>query len=232
MTNSAFARNFTDPAFIERYLRDGPAAFAPGHAGLLQMVYVLLAETMPEDGRVLVVGAGGGLETRALAERAPGWRFTGVDPSPQMLALAGVVAGPAAGDRLELVEGEVAAAPAGPFDAATCLCVLGVLPDDGAKLGLLQGAHGRLKPGAPFLLVDQCLDRAAPDFDLRLDRYAAYARASGVDAEVVAGARATMAASTTVVSRARDEALLTEAGFRDAEVFYVGFAWTGWIAYA
>ncbi len=196
------------------------------------MVHVLLAETVPEFGRVLVVGAGGGLETRALAERASGWSFTGVDPSARMLDLARATAGPVAGRRMELIEGGVADAPEGPYEAATCILVLGMLPDDGAKLDLLTETHRRLSPGAALVLVDQCLDRSAPDFTLRLDRYAAYARASGVDAETVAGARATLSASTTVVPRARNAALLAEAGFLDAEVFYTGMAWTGWIAHA
>lgn len=231
MTES-FARHFADPAFVERYLQSGPPAFTPGHSGLLQMVYVLLAEAVPERGRVLVVGAGGGLETRALAERAAGWSFTGVDPSATMLDLARATAGAVAGERLALIQGGVADAPPGPYDAATCILVLGVVPDDGAKFDLLAGTHRRLSPGAPFILVDQCLDRTAPDFAQRLDRYAAYARASGVDAETVAGARASLAASTTMVTRARNEALLQEAGFQQAEVFYTAMAWTGWIARA
>nr|WP_281410078.1 class I SAM-dependent methyltransferase [Rhizobium leguminosarum] len=37
---------------------------------------------------MLVVGAGGGLEIRAMAEARPDWRFTGIDPSPAMLELA------------------------------------------------------------------------------------------------------------------------------------------------
>ena len=38
------------------------------------------AEKAPADGRILEVGAGGGLELRAFAEAQPGWRFGGVPP--------------------------------------------------------------------------------------------------------------------------------------------------------
>lgn len=199
---------------------------------MLQMIAVLLAESVPADGRLLVVGAGGGLETRYLAGAEPGWRFTGVDPAPAMLDLARTVAGPMAGDRLTLVEGTVADAPAGPFDAATCILVLGLIADDGGKLDLLQETRRRLKPGAPFILVDQCIDRAAPDFDRRLARYAEYARRSGVDAGTVADAKTAVGALESMVPARRDEELLREAGFHHAEVFYVGMAWRGWIAYA
>jgi tRNA (cmo5U34)-methyltransferase len=158
--------------------------------------------------------------------------FIGVDPASAMLDLARAVAGPAAGDRLTLIEGTVADAPAGPFDAATCVLVLGLLPDDGSKLDLLRGTYDRLRPGAPFVLVDQCFDRDTADFDTRLERYAAYARRSGVNDDVVTGAKANLRTATSGVPAWRNEQLLDEAGFKHVESFYVGMAWRGWIAYA
>ena len=227
-----FNANFADPERVKGYTEKGPPAFAPGHAGMLQMAGVLLGEAMPDDGRLLVIGAGGGLETRYLASVEPTWRFVGVDPASAMLDLARAVAGPVAGDRLTLIEGTVLDAPVGPFDAATCILVLGVVADDGGKLAQLKEVRRRLKPGAPFILVDQCIDRSAPDFQLRLDRYASYALRSGVDAETVAGAKAAVSSSATMVSACRNEGLLHDAGFHDLDVFYVGMAWRGWIAYA
>ena len=225
-------RNFANPEWVKQYTEQGPSAFAPGHAGLLQMIGVLLAESMPDDGQLLVVGAGGGLETRYLAGVESGWRFVGVDPAGAMLDLARAVAGPIAGDRLILLEGVVTDSPSGPFDAATCILVLGLVADDGGKLALLEEVRRRLRPGAPFILVDQCIDRSAPDVELRLNRYARFALRSGVDADTVANAKAAVGQLESIVSAARNEELLLEAGFHDAEVFYVGMAWRGWIAYA
>ena len=224
--------NFTDPDRVRRYVEQGPAAFAPGHAGMLQMIGVLLAERVREAGQLLIVGVGGGLETRYLAGVEPTWRFLGVDPAEPMLDLARAVAGPTAGDRLTLIEGTVTDAPAGPFDAATCVLVLGLVPDDGSKLALLRDVRRRLRPGAPFVVVDQCLDRAAPDFELRLDRYARYAQRSNVDAATVANAKKAVGALHSMVTAERDEELLREAGFRGAELFYLAMAWRGWIAFA
>ena len=229
---SELTRNFVDPERVKQYTEQGPPAFAPGHAGMLQMVGVLLAESVPDDGQLLIVGAGGGLETRYLAGVEPGWRFVGVDPAGAMLDLARTVAGPIAGDRLTLIEGTVTDASRGPFDAATCILVLGLIADDGGKLALLQEVRRRLKPGAPFVLVDQCIDRSDPDVDLRLDRYARFALRSGVDADTVAKAKAAIGQLESMVPAGRNEELLGEAGFHDAEVFYVAMAWRGWIAYA
>ena len=102
------------------------------------MIGVLLAERVPQDGQVLVVGAGRGLETRRLADVEPDGRFVGVDRASAMLDLARAVAGPVAGDRVTLIQGTVLDAPAGPFDAATCILVLGLVADDGSKQTLLE----------------------------------------------------------------------------------------------
>ena len=224
--------NFVDPERVRHYIEKGPPAFTPGHAGLMQMIGILLGETMPVDGNILVIGAGGGLETRYLAGVEPQWRFVGVDPAVAMLDLARATAGDAAGDRLTLIKGTVADAPEGPFDAATCILVLGLIPDNGGKLDLLCQARHRLKPGAPFILVDQCFDRNAADFTKRLDRYAAYARRSGIDGDVTASARAGVAALESMVPAQRDAQLLAEAGFSGTELFYLGMAWQGWLSYA
>lgn len=224
--------SFADPDRIKRYTEQGPPAFAPGHGGMLQMIGVLLGESMPDTGELLVVGAGGGLETRYLAGIEGGWRFVGVDPAGPMLDLAVAVAGPVAGDRMTLIEGTVEDAPGGPFDAATCLLVLGLVDDDGGKLALLNGVRSKLKSGAPFILVDQCIDRSAPDVEKRLARYANYALRSNIDPDTVRSARTAVAAMQSMVPAWRNEELLREAGFREADVFYVGMAWRGWIAYA
>lgn len=229
---SEFNSFFADAERVKQYTETGPPAFTPGHAGLLQMAGVLLGESMPADGRLLVVGAGGGLETRYFAEVEPGWRFVGIDPAAPMLDLARTIAGPVAGDRLTLIQGTVDAAPVEPFDGATCILVLGLVADDGGKLALLQGVRRRLKPGAPFVLVDNCLDRSAPDFAHRLARYARYAARSGIDAETVEQAKEAVGAMETMVPPHRNEELLSEAGFQGCEVFYVGMAWRGWLCYA
>ena len=133
---------------------------------------------------------------------------------------------------MTLIEGTVLDAPPGPFDAATCVLVLGLIADDGGKLSTLREVRRRLEPGAPFVLVDQCIDLSAPDAPRRLERYGSYALRSGVAAETVMSAKAAIGASTSMVPDRRDRELLDQAGFKEAELFYLGMAWRGWIAYA
>jgi tRNA (cmo5U34)-methyltransferase len=120
------ASPFTDPDAVARY-RDGPPRQVPGFAGLHRMTELLVAERTPDDGRVLVLGAGGGLELEHLAAAHSGWEFDGVDPSAQMLGLAEATTEPFAA-RIRLHEGYVDSAPAGPFDAAVCLLTLHFIP--------------------------------------------------------------------------------------------------------
>ena len=113
---------FNDPNAVAAYA-EGPVRNVPGWADMLRMTELLLAERVPHDGRVLVVGAGGGLELKRFAEAHAGWSFVGVDPAREMLKLARATLGPLV-SRTELHEGYVETASAGPFDGATCLLTL------------------------------------------------------------------------------------------------------------
>lgn len=48
----------------------------------------LLRSALGDSAHVLVVGSGSGEEAVGLAAEEPGWRVTGVDPSPDMTRIA------------------------------------------------------------------------------------------------------------------------------------------------
>ena len=224
-----FLSAFSDPQAVARYT-DGPPRFVPGFADLHRMTGILLAERAPHDARVLVLGAGGGLELQALAEAYPGWRFVGVDPSEQMLDLASRRLG-TLGARVELVHGYIEDAPLGPFDAATCLLTLHFL-DPAERRRTAQDIRRRLKPGAPFVAAHGSFPQAGGERALWLSRYADFAIASGADPEQANNARAAVDAHLDMLSPAQDEAILGESGFADVSLFFAAFTWRGWVAYA
>ncbi|MFC3231194.1 class I SAM-dependent methyltransferase [Marinibaculum pumilum] len=221
--------HFADPAAVARYA-EGPPRFVPGFADLHRMAAILLAEVVPDDARLLVLGAGGGLELKAFAAAQPGWRFDGVDPAPEMLALAGRTMGPLA-DRARLHCGTIDDAPDGPFDAATCLLVLHFL-DAAERRRTAEAVRRRLKPGAPFIAAHSSFPQAEPARARWLDRYAAFAIASGADPGLAWNARAAVDRSLALLPPEADEAILREAGFRDVTPFYAAFTWRGWVGYA
>lgn len=220
---------FDDPAVVARYV-DGPPRFVPGLADLHRMAAILLAEHAPATARVLALGAGGGMELKALAETHPGWTFVGVDPAPAMLALAADTLGPLA-VRADLVEGYVDDAPAGPFDAGVCLLTLHFL-DAAERLRTLREVRRRLRPGAPFVAAHASFPQGEGERDRWLARYAAFALSAEADPAMVERAVEAVSANLHLLPPQEDEALLREAGFGDVTPFYAAFTWRGWVAYA
>jgi tRNA (cmo5U34)-methyltransferase len=223
-----FLESFSDPAEVAKYA-DGARRFVPGLDGLHRMTHVLLAERVPVDARILVLGAGGGLELRAMAEAHPLWTFVGVDPAEEMLRLAAQTLGPLA-DRVELVKGYIDDAPAGPFDGATCLLTLHFL-DAQERRRTAERIRSRLKTDAPFVAAHSSFPQGAGERATWLARYTAYAIASGADPQLASNARAAVESSVNLFTPEADEAILRDAGFRDVQQFFAAFTWRGWIAY-
>jgi tRNA (cmo5U34)-methyltransferase len=220
---------FSDPNAVARYA-EGPPRFVPGFADLHRMTSVLLAEHAPEDANVLVVGAGGGLELKALAEAHPRWTFVGVDPAAEMLKLAERTLGPL-GPRVQLHQGYIDDAPPGPFDAATCLLTLHFLDAEERRRTAIE-IRRRLKPGAPFVAAHSSFPQREGKRAIWLSRYAAYAVASGAEAGQVNNMRSAVEKSLNMFDPEQDEAILRDAGFVDVDLFFAAFTWRGWVAYA
>jgi tRNA (cmo5U34)-methyltransferase len=219
------------PALSDNYER-GPRWFVPGYDASHAMAAVLLRDRMGEHGRILVIGAGGGVELSVFARECEGWTFTGLDPSAQMLRQAKLkLESVGASDRVTWVQGEIEKSPLGPFDAATAFLALNFVPEDG-RLATLREIHARLKSGAAFLMINGCSDQNSARFEDDLRVYAAFARHNGAPADVVQGALRMQRESLSYVLPEREEALLAEAGFSDIRLFYVGLWVFGWIARA
>jgi tRNA (cmo5U34)-methyltransferase len=211
----------------------GPRWFIPGYDASHAMAAVLLRDRIGEGGRILVIGAGGGIELSVFAREASGWTFVGVDPSVQMLSRARQKIDEAdATDRVSLVRGTAEDAPREAFDAATAFLALHFVPDDGARLRALREIHARLKDGAPFLMINGCADMQSSRFADDQRSYAAFARRNGAPEEMIDAAVRMQRESVHLLPPEREEALLAEAGFRDLRLFYVGMWVFGWIAMA
>lgn len=220
---------FSDPQAVARYA-EGPPRQVPGFADLQRMAMLLLAERAPDEARVLVLGAGGGLEIKAFAEAYAGWRFDGVDPSAEMLDLARLTLGPLT-SRATLHHGLIDIAPEGPFDAAACILTLHFVERE-ERLRTLREVRRRLKPGAPFVVAHFSFPQGEGARDLWLSRYAAFAASSGIEPAQARKAKSMIAERLSILAPEEDEQLLREAGFGSVSLFYAGFAFRGWVAYA
>jgi tRNA (cmo5U34)-methyltransferase len=191
------------------------------------MASILLAERTPPNGRLLVLGAGGGLELKALAEAHPHWSFDGVDPSVDMLQLAKQTVEPHSA-RMHFHQGYIDVAPNGPFDAALCLLTFHFIPRD-QRLPTLQQLRRRLVDGAPFVVAHISFAQTEPERSLWIARQVAYA---GTDPANAKSARQAISTRLTILSPEEEEAMLREAGFSKVSLFYAGLSFRGWVAYA
>lgn len=203
----------------------------PTYSDIHRMVTVLVDERAPADGRILVLGAGGGLETKAFAEAHPGWTFDAVDPAAAMLDLAAKTLGPYAA-RVRMHHGYVDDAPAGPFDAATSLLALHFLPPD-ARRRTVTAVRQRLVAGAPFVVTHLSFpQRNAAERQLWIERHIAYLVATGISTADAERAREAVATQVPVLTPEEDRAILHDAGFTDVTEFFSAFSFRGWVCYA
>lgn len=220
---------FANPQMVAGYA-EGPPRFVPGYSAMQSMTTLLLAERAPDDARVLVLGAGGGLELRAFAQARPGWTFDGIDPSAEMLKLAGQTLGPLA-SRARLHQGYIDDAPQGPFDAASCLLTVHFMNLDERRRTAAE-VHRRLKPGAPYVMAHLSFPQDEGQRALWLSRHTAFLIAAGLEPEKAANTRVALDTKTCILAPEQDEAVLREAGFSNISLFYAAFSFRGWVAYA
>ena len=204
----------------------------PGVDGLYAATRAILASLIPESGKVLVVGAGGGRELELLHDIRAEVCMLAIDISAEKLERTkAFMDARGCGERIEYVVGSVEAAPPAPLCiGATSLLVMHSLPDDGTKLRYLQSMRSRLVFGAPFVLADISFEtpaefeRTVPVFLEFAQRAGVIAHHSDVDPRVIP--------TMPVIDDRRTRELLAQAAFGEVTPFFRGFWYAGWWARA
>ncbi len=209
-------------------------AAIPGYDALHVLACDAVAEATNGQGRVLVVGAGTGAECVALGQSCPGLRVTGIDPAPEMLAVARAkVAAQDLGGRVRLIDGFVGQLPvaAAPYDAATLLLVLHFLPDDGAKTALLRAIAQRLRPGAALVLADVFGPHWDDPGQQRLrNLWRHLQQSAGLADEAIQRGFAHVDRDIHPVTETRLGQVLAEAGFAPPQPFFRALCFGGWLS--
>jgi tRNA (cmo5U34)-methyltransferase len=135
----------------------GAATALAGYDAMHEVVAATMTSALRgnDAASLLCVGVGTGQELLPYARYgAPAWRFTGVDTSRHMLAVASErLAGAGLLERMRLHAGTLHDLPAGPsFDGAQMVGVLHHVEGEEARLALLREVARRLEPGAPLII--------------------------------------------------------------------------------
>lgn len=138
------------------------ARMAPIRESLHFLLEAVFAD-LPDDARLLCVGAGTGAEVAHLARRFPHWRFLALDPSAQMIAACRTRAEREGfADRCEFHAGVLETLPASdPFDGATCFLVSQFLLDPVVRTAFFADIAKRMRVGGTLAWADPCSNRGS-----------------------------------------------------------------------
>lgn len=204
-----------------------------GMAPIRDVLYFLLDSLfigLPENARILCVGAGTGAELGYLAERFPGWHFTAVDPSGAMLEVcrqralqAGFLS------RCQFHEGYLDTLADEPdYDAATCFLVSQFLLEPDARTAFFQQIARRLKPGAMLANADLASDTESPAYDVLLRSWMTLMSSAGVPPQMFERARAAYARDVAILPAQQVANLIEAAGFAAPVQFFQAGLMHGW----
>ena len=202
------------------------AAFRDG----LHILAGAIFRELPDDARVLCVGAGTGAEIHYLATRFPGWTFTAVEPSARMLDACrqraqdhGYLA------RCAFHEGYLDSLPATEaFDAATCLLVSQFILEQPARADFFRGIAQRVRPGGILVSSDLSADVASDSYRSLLDVWLRTMAVADVPPEGLERMREAYRKDVAILPAREVEALLVSGGFESpVQVFQAGLirAW-------
>ena len=207
------------------------ARMAPIRESLLFLLETVFAD-LPEDARLLCVGAGTGAELAHLARRFPRWRFLALDPSPRMIdACRARAERDGFADRCEFHVGLVGTLPEdAAFDGATCLLVSQFLLDPTARTAFFAEIAKRLRSGGVLAWADLAWDTAAADYPAMLRLWMRTMSGAGLDAEAIERMRAAYARDVAVLPPDEVAALVAAAGFEAPLRFHQAGMIHGWCA--
>ncbi|KGT85985.1 methyltransferase [Erwinia typographi] len=200
-------------------------------ANNLHLLIAILLRDLRENARILCVGVGTGSEIIRLAQKHPGWHFTGVDPSPDMLAVcAGKLQLESLSNRCKLVEGYLGDVPAsGDYDAVLCLLVTHFIQDD-QRMGIYQQINAQLVAGGRMIVAEIAGDMAADGFDEKLAFWAAMHSVASNAERDPQEIKAQLNERLMLLAPEQTERLIAASGFSSPQRFFQSLLIHGWTA--
>lgn len=194
------------------------AAFRDG----IHLLIASIFSPLPQDARMLCVGAGTGAEIHFFAERFPAWTFVAVEPSAGMVEAARSRAEQNGYDkRCTFHTGYLESLPdSEPFDCATSLLVSQFLLDAPERTDFFRAIAARLKPGGMLATSDLASDTDSPFYSSLLEVWLRTLSTADVSPERMQQMRAAYDKDVSILPARRVEAIIASGGFQLPVQFY------------
>lgn len=196
----------------------------------LHFLIGLTLQNLPQDASILCVGVGTGGEIIKLAEAHLGWRFTGIDPSSDMLDVCRTqLENRGLSGRVKLFHGYLSDyAASDTFDAVLCLLVTQFVKDHDQRQGLFNAMAQRLKPHAYLINAELSADMASPEFSDLLEKWKVMQMLAGSTLEQVENILPVWKDHVSIVPPLVIENFLRNSGFSTPVQFYQSFLIHAW----
>ena len=198
----------------------------------LNLLTAAVLADLPNNARILCVGAGTGAEMLYLGQQFPQWQFTAVEPSAPMLEVcrrrtkeAGIES------RCEFHCGYLDSLPtSASFDAATSILVSQFILDKAMRSNFFQTIATRLKPGGQLVSADLASDTSSDAYQGLLEVWLRMMTAAEVTEEMRERMRATYGRDVAVLPPKEIASIITIGGFKDPVLFHQAGLIHGWYA--
>ncbi len=221
---SVFFNKNNSASYDERHQRMAPIT------DNLHFLIGLILKNFPTDANILCVGVGTGAEIIKLAEDHPSWRFTGIDPSADMLDVCRTqLEKNGMASRVELFRGYLAEfSGTGTFDAVLCLFVTQFVKDSHERQKLFDSMAERIKPKGYLINAELSNDMSSPQFHDLLDKWKTLQLATGSTEEQVAKILQAWQEHVSILPPASIESFLHQSGFSMPIQFFQSFLLHAW----
>jgi tRNA (cmo5U34)-methyltransferase len=198
-------------------------------------LHILVASVLrglPEEARILCVGAGTGAEIHYLSDRFPGWTFVAVEPSAGMVAAARERAEKSGYiGRCTFHNGYLETLPdARLFDGATCFLVSQFILDRAERVRFFRQISRRLSVGGMLASSDLAADTRSSSHASLLEVWLRTMAQADLSSERIQQMRDAYARDVAILPPSEVGALIASAGFEQPVQFYQAGLIHGWYA--
>lgn len=188
----------------------------------LHLLIELVLREIPDDARILCVGAGTGTEIIQLAVRHPNWQFVALEPSHDMLSKCeSKIEKRGLTSRCSCVHGYLSdIGQDEQFDAVLCLLVTQFILDREERQSMFDSMANHLHAGGYLINAEISADMQSAAFDNMIDKWVALQREVGATKEDIEKSISMMRQHVAVVPPSDIENMLKQSGFALPMLFF------------